>query len=350
MLKRFVSNHPYWSYYVLAVAFPSFLMIYLTILEIYGQSVHGSEFSFLGNFYTIRDSLIADFPALFHHEDSWVLYVSGMFLMPLGFPFFFFPAAPTTAALIITALGRGKQAVKALISLYKPIQGSLSVREGVRIYAALLAGICLMLVVTCLREYFFGDPTRVAGYLEHNGVINWQIFLGTWVMALFFNQGAALEELGWRGYALPMLIRRFGSPLGATLLLGVCWALWHFPREVPPLLAGQQQIAELLISQAWFILSCCSMSVVATYFVNITGGSVLPAIIIHGSLNQIGAMFASEQVGMRVSMQADSPLMWFCAALVILLLAGRDLGWQRRLELLGDSDPSDLWVNKDNRI
>jgi membrane protease YdiL (CAAX protease family) len=36
------------------------------------------------------------------------------------------------------------------------------------------------------------------------------------------------EEAGWRGFALPLL-QRERSPLKATLILGLLWALWHLP-------------------------------------------------------------------------------------------------------------------------
>jgi membrane protease YdiL (CAAX protease family) len=50
---------------------------------------------------------------------------------------------------------------------------------------------------------------------------------------LLFGIGAGIlagvfEEVGWTGFAFPRLSARFGA-LGGALVLGLLWALWHFP-------------------------------------------------------------------------------------------------------------------------
>lgn len=39
---------------------------------------------------------------------------------------------------------------------------------------------------------------------------------------------AFFEEIGWRGFALPQLLKKF-SFITSSLIIGVIWALWHFP-------------------------------------------------------------------------------------------------------------------------
>jgi membrane protease YdiL (CAAX protease family) len=87
-----------------------------------------------------------------------------------------------------------------------------------------------------------------------------------------------VEEIGWRGVALPILQRRF-VPLVASLILGVVWGVWHLPAFF---LSGTPQ-------GAWgftpFLIGAVATSVIVTPLFNASGGSVLLAALFHFQLN-----------------------------------------------------------------
>jgi membrane protease YdiL (CAAX protease family) len=58
----------------------------------------------------------------------------------------------------------------------------------------------------------------------------------TWIILVCFAHNLLLggslgEEIGWRGFLLPELLRRM-NPLAASLVLGVVWGLWHLPIDL----------------------------------------------------------------------------------------------------------------------
>ena len=83
-----------------------------------------------------------------------------------------------------------------------------------------------------------------------------------------------VEEIGWRGVALPLLQRRY-SPLWASLILGAFWGFWHLPAF---LLSGTEQ-------SAWsfgpFVLGVLALSVLVTPMFNAARGSLLIAALFH---------------------------------------------------------------------
>jgi membrane protease YdiL (CAAX protease family) len=52
-------------------------------------------------------------------------------------------------------------------------------------------------------------------------------FLSSLAITLFLDVGGLFEENGWRGFALPLLLKRF-NPLKATLILGLLWVFGTF--------------------------------------------------------------------------------------------------------------------------
>jgi membrane protease YdiL (CAAX protease family) len=80
---------------------------------------------------------------------------------------------------------------------------------------------------------------------------------------------AFLEELGWRGYALPRLLERY-SPLAAGLILAIPWAVIHLALHLPgmlydglPPLATLLQLLGLGVVLAWLYAQTRSVPLAA---------------------------------------------------------------------------------------
>lgn len=103
----------------------------------------------------------------------------------------------------------------------------------------------------------------------------WYDLIGALALTLFIGP---VEELGWRGVALPLLQRRF-APLGASLILGGFWGLWHLPSFF---LSGTPQ-------SAWsigpYVIGVLALSVLVTPMFNAASGSILVAALFHWQMN-----------------------------------------------------------------
>lgn len=95
--------------------------------------------------------------------------------------------------------------------------------------------------------------------------------------------GPLCEELGWRGFALPHLLKRF-KPFTASLTLGFIWGVWHLPSFF---LGGMVQVG---MSLPLFLLNALILSVFVTWVFQHTGGSVLITVLIHYTVNICAAI------------------------------------------------------------
>jgi membrane protease YdiL (CAAX protease family) len=100
--------------------------------------------------------------------------------------------------------------------------------------------------------------------------------------------GSLGEEIGWRGFLLPELLRRM-SPLVASLLLGVVWGLWHLPIDLYAGF-GAQGLGAVLMR----IIYALPLSVLFTWFYLGSKGSLLIALLLHTSLNVMGDLGLSR--------------------------------------------------------
>jgi membrane protease YdiL (CAAX protease family) len=113
----------------------------------------------------------------------------------------------------------------------------------------------------------------------------------TAAMTFFSNilYAGVLEEPGWRGFLLDRLQRKF-SPLNASLLVWLPWAVWHGPvdyyRPVRFTL-----VQEILLRVVFLI----PLTLILTWFYNRSGRSIQTTVLFHAAINTFPYVVAYYQ-------------------------------------------------------
>lgn len=133
------------------------------------------------------------------------------------FPGYFGPAI---AAAILIAATQGKTGLETLFTRLRHWQ------VGIRWYLAAIFFPLLSVLIVIIFQLFAGR----AGTLNTKSLspILPQVILIIIVGSLYGTLVAAGEEIGWRGFALPELLKRH-NPLIASLIVGIFLGLWHLP-------------------------------------------------------------------------------------------------------------------------
>jgi uncharacterized protein len=145
-------------------------------------------------------------------------------------------------------------------------------RLAVGFYALALLGPPLVMLAALALHVALGGVMPAFAATDHVGHLLLQFGL------VLFVGGPVGEEFGWRGYALPTLIPKVGWRW-ASLIVGAIWALWHLPLFY---MAGTPQAQ---MPMALFMASSVALSVLFARLSVNTGFSVLPALMLHWSVN-----------------------------------------------------------------
>lgn len=184
-------------------------------------------------------------------------------------------AGPSVAGVLCTARDEGRRGVRKLFA------SLVDWRLAARWYALCLGGpLAVALAAVGLHRLAVGDDATF--HLEMSTVLLSAPLL---VVGLFI--GPLQEELGWRGYALPRLVDRWGG-VPAALVLGVPWACWHLPLYAMD--AGGQERAPLVA----FLISVVALSVLYAWFWTATGGSLVVALLLHSATNAAGVVLLRD--------------------------------------------------------
>lgn len=96
--------------------------------------------------------------------------------------------------------------------------------------------------------------------------------------------GGGQEEVGWRGYILPILESRYGLWAG-NIILGIVWALGHVPLYF---ISGHTQEYLPFIP---FVIGCIGMSFFFSWVIKASGGRPLSGLIAQGTFNAVISIF-----------------------------------------------------------
>lgn len=186
------------------------------------------------------------------------------------------------------------------------------------------------------RWYLFAAGYTVA--IKLTAALVHRVTLGAWPVfgqdnlllmfaAAFFSflvGGQAGEELGWRGYALPKLADQFGLR-GASIVLGIIWALWHLPLFFAPVGDTFGQSFPL------YMLQVIALSVTMAWLYSRTRGSLVPVMLLHAAINNTKDIVPSAEAGATNAWAlSHSPiawitlaLMWLCAVYFLIQMRGQ---------------------------
>jgi membrane protease YdiL (CAAX protease family) len=237
-----------------------------------------------------------------------------------------------------------------LVGLRQPVGGVASIADvgvlasliGLLIFLALRGSAGILRGARKLRPWLLGQgwPVLTACLLLPLGAVVLPVWIlaaaGVVVPALhgrgsdylyaavigggFLGPGL-FEEIGWRGFALPHLQRRY-SALVSSVIIGLVWAFWHFP-NFPTFTPTKLAV---------FVPMGVVLSVIYTWVYNSTGGSLFAVVVLHGATIATGNLYArGDAAGPDPSGVMTGLLLVVIAAGLVWRYGPASLSWRDRV-------------------
>jgi membrane protease YdiL (CAAX protease family) len=199
---------------------------------------------------------------------------------------------PAISAIVVIKIWKGKEGLKEL--------GKRCIKyAGIGLLVFSLLPILVFALIFPI-EHFLGSFTiadLLSAFSQEYGGVIWLFPLASFSYGIF-------EEIGWRGFLLPYLQRKY-NPLISSLILTPIWWLWHVPMFF--------YRYDLFFAVIIMPLLMFSGTLVFTWLFNTSKGSLLMTIIIHISYDLISA----HNTGISTMVVS---VLWVVVDIVILLI------------------------------
>ncbi|RPH92712.1 MAG: CPBP family intramembrane metalloprotease, partial [Lysobacterales bacterium] len=136
---------------------------------------------------------------------------------------------------------RGRSGLTSLFRRLLPWMSAGDRPRALRAYLVLITAYGVSVATYLLLGKLTGQPREIQ---QVQDILGNSLSLGALIIVggLFLDEGGTLEELGWRGFAMPLLQQQY-TPLVAAVILGILWWAWHFPREIATLPENYDSLA-----------------------------------------------------------------------------------------------------------
>jgi membrane protease YdiL (CAAX protease family) len=177
------------------------------------------------------------------------------------------PLGPTIAAIVVIGRLRGRDGLNLL-------KTRIMKRSGIKLYIVALSPL-IILAITLMVESLLGT-FNLGQFITDNNLTTAGSIIIFILPSICYG---IFEEIGWRGFLLPKLQKKY-SALVATLILTVVWYFWHTPAFF--------YRYELAFIPLMFPLMLCG-SIMFTFLFNESKGSVLTVIVFHVTYDIVSA-------------------------------------------------------------
>jgi uncharacterized protein len=130
---------------------------------------------------------------------------------------------------------------------------------------------------------------------------------------------AAGEEIGWSGYAIEPMQKRWGA-LKSAIFIGLIWAIWHFPS----ILQQGHDWGWIF----WGTLGTVGVRVLMVWLFNNTGGSVFACIVFHSMANFGRILFPKDLI---LNPLVDYPGVHYSIIAIVAILVATFLGMKPKV-------------------
>lgn len=230
---------------------------------------------------------------------SWLFFIPGRatanqglvsFLAILG------AFGPLAAALIVIRISRGKEALKEWLRLV------FRIRIPVSLY--LLGGVVIPLGIGIGHFALYQGLGGNGGFASASPLWAYPLYL---IPTALFSGGN--EEPGWRGFALPTLLK-YCRPVTAAIILGLVHSAWHLPL-----------MSHYGTHFGWYMFNMLPLTVWLNYLYVSSQGSIWPVMLLHAGTNVIGEFFPTPDTvlgGMDGYLMIRGALYWMIAVLIVV--------------------------------